>query len=838
MGLGCIPFAAMALAMEHKLGVSRVGALLDGAFLVPTYQRVGPIPSSTCLPGRPVDMSVSPDGTLLAVKVSNGLVFVELPALKVVQVLPLPKLNVDFPLHLGGNAPAGLLWSQDGSEVWETDAFTALHGARRTADGRFEWSDVVNLPFPRSAIIERTDKNAGNTLGPAPIGIFSGGGSHAWVALSRSNALADVDLARHRVAGEISVGVAPYGISGARAKLYVTNWGGATPRPGAPFADSSGSRVSIDPKTGVANSGSVSVIDAQADREIRQLRVGLHPSAIVSSRDGRNVYVANANSDSVSVIDTSRDVVTRTLHLQPAEAPGLAPDALAVGPDNAVLYVAEGGANQVVVVDLRSGRTRLVTDTGWYPSAVISTGRSLYVASLKGIGSRARDAGFAFTYMPDRRGGYNVYDYVGVVQAVSSASSQPARPESAPNVAGAAFLHRTFHHVVYIIKENHTYDDIYGDLPQGNGDKTLCLFCGRATPNQHALARRFGIFDNFYVNGTLSADGHNWTDEANATDYLERSLSGWARSYPSAGGDPLAYSSEGFIWNRVISAGLSFRDYGEFIPDLRAFFAEGRARRVSWSETYSDYVHHTHRISWRQEVDIAPLRPYVDTAYPSYSLRISDQYRASVFIKDFEGLAARNAVPSLMLVALPNDHTAYATPGFPTPVAFAADNDLALGRIVAAISHSRFWRDTAIFVVEDDAQDGVDHVDGHRTAALVISAHNRPALVDGHFYNQTSILHTIELIFGLAPLTRFDKDAPEIVYPFQAQPDLRPYQAVQNAVPLDTLNPSAAALRGLDRRAALASATFPIEREDAVDPELSRAALQRAAHFTHSKESL
>ncbi len=816
-----------ALAAIAVLALFAAAPVSDASYLTATFQRVAPLQPLIFF-GRPSDASVNPSTTTIAVKTSHGVVFVNPRTLTIAQTLHLPKLHLDFPVHLGGNAPAGIIWSADGSEVWDTDAYTTLHVARKGRDGRFAWTATVPLPNPDAAIVARTDVNAGNTIGAAPIGLLRGSGSDIWVTLSRNNAIAVVDARKLRVVHVIPVGVAPYGISSARGKLYVSNWGGAIAARGDARADSSGTFVRIDPRTGVADSGTVSVVNERTLREEKQITVGLHPNAIVASHDGRSIYVANASSDTISAIDTATGTVVRTLALDDRNEPtGAMPDALAVSDDDRTLYVAEGGENRVLAIDLPSGVPRAQFDTGWYPSALALIRDRLYVASLKGVGSRAKDFGLQLVVALHRKGGYNVYDYAGTFQAAVPSQWSAVKPDQQPQLSGTSILPRIFKRAILVIKENHTYDDIYGDVTAANGDRRLCLFCQPVTPNQHALAARFGVFDNSFVNGTLSADGHNWMDSAYASDYMERSIAGWARSYPSAGGDALAYSPAGFIWNLVLSAGLEFRDYGEFIPDVRTFSYNGKRRTVSWSEVYSDYVAHTHKVTWEQRVDIKSLRPYVDMDYPSFTLRIPDQYRASMFIADFHHYEGMGRLPSLSIIALPNDHTAYTSPGFPKPESAAADNDLALGRIVSTVSHSRFWNDTVIFVIEDDAQDGTDHVDGHRTAALVISAHNKPKLIDHHFYNQASILRTIELILGLPPMTVFDRIAPPIVYPFHVAADTEPYDAIPNRIPLDAINPPAVSLSGMKRRYAIESEKMFADREDVEEPALARQILKR-----------
>lgn len=759
-----------------SLLLGTVGPQAHGAYLMPTAQIVQSSGRALALFGRPTDLALSPDGALLAVKTSHGITFVDRRSWRIVQTLAMPDLGIDFPRHLGGNGPAGIVWSRNGEEVWNTDEFGWVLGARRSPGGPFEWSDRIALPA-----------RAGGYS--APIGVtWSSQPNVLFVALSRDNAIVAVDLARRGIAYEIPVGNAPYGSVRVGNTLYVTNWAGRPVSGGAPSADSSGTVIRVSARTGAASSGTVSIVDLMTRRDVAQIDVGLHPSAIVASPDGSRVFVANSASDSISIVDTRSRTVVKTVVLDGSSSFGASPTALAVDASGG-LWVAESGSNRVVLLD-HAGRIVRSIGTLWYPSALDVLGSNLYVADLKGYGSRAVDFGLPFppSLLPLRksaeRGAFYAYDYAGAVEAIEP-SSGPGSSGGFLATGRSRSLRGLFKHVVYIIAENHTYDDFFGDLPQGNGDPRLCQFCGNVSPNRHALANRFGLFDNFYVSSILSADGHNWTDQAYASDYVERSMGGWARSYPSAGNDALAYSPQGFIWNRALDAGLTFRDYGEFVPDIDRFYPSN----ATWLQLYSDYRRGSHSIRWDQRVDIAALAPYVQRDYPSFSLRISDQYRASIFLRDLATFEQKGSMPNLIVMALGNDHGSGDDPGRPTPRAYAADNDLALGRIVAALSRSRFWRDTVIFVVEDDCQNGFDHVDGHRTTALVVSARNRVGAVYDEFFNQTSILHTIESIFGLPAMTEFDAHAPVIWQPFTGSPTLRPYDALPNGVRLDELNP-------------------------------------------------
>jgi len=758
----------------------------------PTFQSLAPKGTLTTVFSRPLDVAVSSTGTV-AIKASHGLIFVDGSTGKIVQTLALGRSD-DYSPNLGGNGLVGIAWNAEGTQVWSADGYRVLKSASRRSDGRFAWDTDVKIPGPSGLSV--------------PTGVAAADGD-VFVAASRDNAVFVVDERRRNVAAKIHAGVSPFAILRDGGKLYVTNLGGAEPRPGERSADSGGVAVRVDVR-GIALQGSLSVIDIATRRVVKQIVLGRHPESMALSRDGNRLFVVNANDDTISVVDTSRDELVRTVELPLQAGFGASPSAIAVSPNDGRIFVAEGGDNRVLLLDGDSYAAVGEIATGWYPDAVAfgNDGRT-FITSLKGWGSRGRAFGSSRKELarrldvPTVPDGYNVYDYAGLLQTLSASDVAAAATslhgfDSRPFAPDSAYLHASvvpvpvrsnqrsaFKHVVYIIKENHTYDDFFGDLAFGNGDRRLCVFPERITPNHHALARRFGLFDNFYVNGTMSGDGHQWTDEGATTDYVERNTASWARTYPSDGTDPLAYTSTGFIWQRAIDAGLEFRDYGEFVVSGPTF-TPANAR---WSQFWDDRRRGTHTVSFKNAVQLSSLLPYVDMAYPGFSLRVPDQVRADEFLHELRRYERRGSFPSLSIVQLPNDHTAGTAPGYPVPAAAVADNDYALGRIVDGISRSRFWKDTVIFVVEDDAQDGFDHVDGHRTAALVVSAYNRPDTIDSHFYNQTSILRTIEAILNLHSLTQFDANAPLIVAPFGLHPDGAPYAVVANRVPLDTLNP-------------------------------------------------
>jgi hypothetical protein len=343
-------------------------------------------------------------------------------------------------------------------------------------------------------------------------------------------------------------------------------------------------------------------------------------------------------------------------------------------------------------------------------------------------------------------------------------------------------------HVVVLVKENRTYDQVLGDLGQGNGDPSLTQFGQKVTPNQHALARQFGTFDNFYDEGTLSADGHNWIVQADANDYVEKEFGAFYRSYPAQGGDALAYQRDGFLWNAAEKAGLSVQDFGEYAN----FFNVPATGYPTWDQWYKDSQILEGKASgplpvpinkYRTYADIPSLNAIMDQAYPKFDLDVPDQYRVDIWNQEFQRQEKLGQMPNLTLMWVPDDHTAGVGSGDPYPVAEVADNDLAVGRIVDEISHSQFWKSTAIFVLEDDPQDGVDHVDGHRSVLWTISPYSKPGVHDD-YYSQINLVRTVEQILGIPAMNQEDHAAEPMYSAFTDKPNFSPYNLVPNQVPL------------------------------------------------------
>jgi YVTN family beta-propeller protein len=823
--------AAPAALRADDLDRLPVGVQPDGRIVVPTNQVLQPAGTQVTFPGRPVDLAFVDGGKTLVVKNMKNLIVLDAATAKVKQTLPSPV----------GFSVVGLL--AEGDRVYVTDSQNHLRVAERRADGTYEWGKPIRLDPPAVG---------GKAVYPA--GIARQEKDRLWVAASRGNSIQLIDTAAGKVEQVVPVGVAPYGICPAGPnKCYVSNWGGDPPKPDEPQTKSSETPIRIDARTGIANDGTVSVVERVDGRwkQTKTIRVGLHPSGMVLSAQGRFLFVANAHSDTVSVIDTRTDQVVETVACRPeVRLPfGSGPNALALSPDGQRLYVANGTNNCIAVVALGTvaaeptGGTWLpskvlgLIPTGWYPGAVrvSADGKSLFVANVKGHGALSLLKGDEKKPRPVAKG-HNSHDHLGSVSIVdvpdagrlarytrqvnannrlaySLAGLDKPRPEARPvPVPERHGEPSVFKHVIYVIKENRTYDQVFGDMKEGNGDPSLVLFGEDVTPNHHALARQFTLFDNFYCSGVLSADGHIWADQAYVGDYLEKAFGGFTRSYPDDGSDPLAYAATGFLWDNALAHGKSLRNYGEFVKS-------SYAKDATWTGVYKDYQAGKPRPDITARANLASLAPYTHPGYPWFPLFAPDVYRARLFLKDLRTYERRDFFPNLVYLTLPCDHTDGTKPEFPTPEAMVADNDLALGRIVEAVSKSRFWKDTCIFVVEDDPQNGFDHVDGHRTVALVVSPYTKRKFVDHTAYNQTGMVKTIELLLGLPPMNQLDLSATPLRNCFQTDPDLTPYECLPNKVPLDRMNPPLKKLSGKARYWAEKSLALNLDEGDEADED-------------------
>ncbi len=656
----------------------------------------------------------------------------------------------------------------------------------------------------------------------------------AVLPLIYNNQLAVIDLNTGKLVGRPNVGIAPFGaaISADGTVAFVTNWGGRLPKPGE-FTASTGLQANADQvvvdERGIASTGTVTRIDLTTMKVTHTIAVDLHPTAIIWDETRHRLYVANTNKDSISVIDTASNKVLQTRTLSTPTTKGFAPTALALSQDGNTLFAACGGLNAVAVLNTKTMAVVGYIPTGWYPNALALSpdGKQLAISTLLGSGSSWREAPnkrFVHSYrgsisvvpVPDEAQ-LNSYtsavwenNHLAKPASAAARTTTKAAPVAVPARAGDPSL---IEHVVYIIKENRTYDQVLGDMGNGNGDASLVMFGADVTPNQHRLADQFVLLDNFYATGGNSADGHQWATQANEVSYCL--WPGYAgRSYPYDGSDPIAYSDGGFIWDAALKMKKSVRIYGEFAGNMNAVQMQPRAKLFERWKAGEDFSN-----EWNITAPIKPINNILAKNFPSYSTNIPDVVRAQIFAKDLKKWESEGKMPNLVILQLPSNHTNGTNPGRHTPKAMVADNDLALGQIVEGLSKSPFWKKMAIFVVEDDAQNGVDHVDGHRTVALAISPYTRRGHVDSTLYAQQSILKTIELILGLPTLSLFDLIANDMRASFTETPDFTTYQAVEPKQSLYEMNPQLSSLKGQARRDAIASMKMRFDVPDAAPTE-------------------
>jgi YVTN family beta-propeller protein len=807
-------------------GTAQVGPSADGEHLVPTGQLVRPAGATIAFRGRPVDLTLSPDGRRLYVKDNRGLVVLDAQTWRLLQELPFPNEKTGGSMH-------GLAVRRDGKRVYVTTAQQTLYEAEVLDEGTLAWRRSLFLPGPHG-------KDDAHATGIA----LSADGTRAFVCLSRNNSVGIVDLEGSKLVREIPVGVAPFAVVLTRdeTRAYVSNWGGRQPTKDERTAPSSGTPTLVDAR-GIASSGTVAAIDLGRGKMVAEVSVGLHPAGLALDREESLLYVANANSDTISVIDTHAMRVQHTVLVRPdLHLPfGSGTNALALSSDGRTLFAANAGNNAVAVLAVGERQAAPVVrgfiPTGWYPGAVRADGRHLYIANVKGDGSQGKQPdkdGWQVTWhrgsvtrvpipTPEQLVRYTtqVRADARVPQILMALARAPSdrKPVPVPLRLGDPSV---FEHVVYVIKENRTYDQLFGDIQEGNGDLKLCIYGEGITPNHHALARQFVLLDNYYCNGVVSADGHAWATEGHVTDHLEKSFGGFTRSY-TWGDDPLSYSSSGFLWDNVLLHGLTFRNYGEM------GYAEPVPKDATFAQIYKDYQQGNGKITFQQSIGIERLRHYTAPDYPGWNLKITDVQRVDRFQSEFRKAELTGDWPNLILVFLGQDHTSGTKPGMPTPRAHLADNDLALGRLVEMISHSKFWQKTCIFVIEDDPQDGFDHVDGHRSICLVVSPYTKRGQVVSRFYNQTSVVHTIERILGLSPMNQMDALAPIMDACFMDTPNWTPYKALANSVPLNEVNKEVNQLHGQERAWALRSYALDFTRMDQADEDTLNRIIWHAA---------
>ncbi len=741
-------------AKDHRL--QKVGETVGAETLVATGQEVINPTQTITYGARPVDMVLSPDGRYAYVKDTAGLTVFDTEALKIVSQTPVKD----------GASLCGIALTPDGQTLAYSDAGSGIE-LFQVDHGDVHLQTTLKVPAAK----------VGGS--PYPCGLaFSRDGHQLYAALSRSNSVGVFDLTTKSQTANYPVDTAPYGLALTETgRLLVTSWA-ATVVNGVPTAESSGTPVEVDAR-GIGTGGTLLEIDPANGIVSRKMPMGLQPTEIVVDRE--HAYVSASNSDQVFDVDLATWKATPQTPLGQMLA-GSAPSSIARSGDN--LYAACGGRNSLLRKNLKTGQIQ-ETRTPWYPIAVRGNGNRIILAANEGQGMRTKSS---------NHNGWNSYDFQGSLSILDASTKwsaltkdvvekPPAKagksPVPVPEISGEP---SAIQHVVYILKENRTYDQVLGDIGKGDSDPSLTVFGRTVTPNQHALANEFVLLDNYYCNGVLSADGHAWAMEGNATSYFQRSFGGWTRSYPY-GDDPLSVTRSGFIWDNALDHGKTVRNFGEF--DYAT-----PAPSASYRQILDDFQSGQHKIGYKQNIGVARLRAVSQPGYPGWNLGIPDVVRASLFIKDLGRMEREKSMPDLTIIYLPQDHTTGGNPNSATPRAQVADNDLAVGQVVEAISKSSFWPHTAIFVNEDDPQAGFDHVDGHRSFCLVVSPYTRRKTVVSEFFNQTSVLRTIEHMLGLPAMNRFDASSPLMTDCFQKQPDLTPFSALANEVPLAEMTPA------------------------------------------------
>jgi YVTN family beta-propeller protein len=825
--------------VENPFGTSLVGRQAEAnKVLTPVNQFVTPAGQQVEFGGNPISVKTRPDGKTAAVIIGrnnyggNGIDIVDLKTGSLILK--------DFSLKL--SHMWGLAYSPDGSHLYATGSSGStgkIVVMSVASDGTPAIQQTINLPLA----------NVGDNINPQDIAVTPDGKT-LLVALNRDNSLGVVDLQTNQLTARIPVGNAPTSVIVNGGTAYVTNVGGRAAAPGDLTVDSSGTPIVAEP-TGSSSTGTVSVVDLAAGAVKKTIPVGLQPARMTSS--GQYVFVANTNSDTVSVIDTKTDDVAQTIKVEPfPNAPlGSAPNAVAMIDGNQ-LAVSLGRNNALAVYDWagpdKAPRLKGLVPTAWFPVdiAVDAENKRLLVANADGVGSLGPNR--TLTIQGITANGHSAYAQQGSLSMISSPSSSSdlvhwtdevyannnwfdiagrnakprnnKKPQAMPERIGEP---SPIKHVFYIIKENRTYDQVFGDIGKGNSDPSLTQFGENVTPNLHKLANTFPLLDNFYISGIQSASGHQWVMQATNTDYEDKETdTANVRSYPGGAGDSLAYASTGHIWDNALQHNVPVVNFGE---DTTKF--SGPEPFGTWTDWYNDYLIlsgqkqgnlHVPIGHYEATTDIPSLTPITYKPFPTFDSGIPDMYRYEIFKQKFDEYVKNGDLPGLVQMWVMNDHTNGTAKNFPTPQAQVADNDLAVGKIVDLISHSPYWKDSLIVITEDDAQNGLDHVDGHRAPALLISPWIKKGIVDSHYWTVINMVRSIEQILGLPPMNQNDAAALPMSELFSDEPDFTPYDAVPNRIPLDSLN-------GQTSSAATAVSTFtPAVTPEVIPPQAAQSA--------------
>jgi YVTN family beta-propeller protein len=842
----------IATASTLALGDQQVGTQYSGGLQISSDQMIKPIGDRVMTPfGKLMGSVVSPDGRYLvgtSTDRSVDLQVFDLSTYKPVAAAgTLASASFATAATNAGYGNMAYLKISDGTVGQEGPVFSP--------DGKFLFAPVatgiVRYPFNADGSLGAGTKLSIPTVGgleALTAGMtFSADGSTLYAAVNGQNTVVAIDPATGAIKQSFGVGIAPRQLKFVGNTLYVSNEGGRQAVAGDTTMGSYGTQVPANTTLGTSTTGTVSVIDtANPSTPVSSIPVQLHPTAMYV--DDTTLYVANTNSDTVSVIDTKTGAVVQTFVTQPwaSSKTGYQPTAITMQGDH--LLVSLGNANAIAVykVDRKDPRDPAsyigLLPTDYFPENVAAVNGQIVVTNTRGIDARGPALTFnkgqgttaatghgthattasltRFTLPSDKE----IQKYTAEVFVQNGWDGSSVKQAQGEDQAVVALPKRigdpsAIKHVFLLVKENRSYDQLYGDMKQGNGDPSLAQFGAKVTPNQHALASQFGLYDNIYDIGTNSAEGHNWLMQGDNPAYTQISAGEYTRSYDTEE-DVLGHQRSGFLWNAIQSAGKTAKNFGEFE------YGEGKPAGATWQQYYCTAKGvmaggdasqlFSPSLQLHASSAIPSLNAITDPNAAPFDLAVPDIYRYETWKQDFE----KNGPANLNMVWLSSDHTG----GTADPEAQVADNDLAVGKIVDEISHSPYWKDSAIFVAEDDTQDGADHVDGHRAPIQVISPYAVHGKTVSTYYSQISLVRTIEQILGAQPLNQKLAAATPMIDAFTNKADLTPYNAVLNQVPLtegvvtapacgyDTLGATGAAAQAINAAAAKAAAVPPSEQ--------------------------
>jgi YVTN family beta-propeller protein len=732
-----------------------------------TGHSIHPAGTSIRVKGRIMDMVLAQQGKFLVVKTQTHLNVVDSNTFQIIEQVPFPKEPQGKPDQ---GSMHGIAVGPGGTTLYFTGNLRNLYPATLDEAGHLTFKPAIPL-IPN-----------GKTANPLGVAITPDG-KRAIVALSLTHEVVVIDLATSEVISRIPVGICPYAVVLTRdgKTAFVSQFGGSLPRVGDKTEKSAGAEVAVDDRS-VALRGSVAVIQLKRSAVVAEIITGIHPEAMTLTPDGKQLLVVDSSGDGISVIDVATRKRIKQLGTKPeASLPyGSLTNGIACG--NGSVFAVNAGNNAVAMIDPAKPQAPFAfLAAGGFPSALCVRGNELFVGNIYGYQGNLQKIilptdPIELAKMTEvaRQG----FRFPEILRAQARALTGAA-PKPVPDRVGEP---SPIKHVVYIIKENKKFDPVLGDIGRGNAEPKFCEFPRETTPNTHAIVDEFVLLDNYYCSGVRSSDGHQWTVQGLTTPYREKDWSN-ARSPYNFGLDPLSYAGCGFIWDHLLRKGLSFRNFGEL------GIVTSKTRPV-WSDYYTAWSTQTAGPEFTSSYEIETLRRYSDMRFPGWEMAIPDQVRADVFLKALAEFEASGSLPDFTILYLPNDHTVAGRKNWPTPRACVADNDLALGRVLDGLSHSRFWNDMAVFAIQDDPQTGVDHVDGQRSLCLIASPYaKRKGQVINRFYNQSSVLHTICRIFGVEPMNQLVAMAPVMTECFQDTPDPSPYTCLIPNVPLNETNP-------------------------------------------------